>query len=497
MVGLALLAVVLFIGLSLLCKVDGAVAFSLPELRGALKHNEAKLKALAIEEDGKTARSMSEDEGKAYDVLKAETEDIRRKVQAVEKAQALGAERKQYLADLSAELSRTDRQTPDGSASPLAGTQAAADRAVVTGMRDLSQDDPNRGYKTPTAFVFDVLKAEQTKVIPEKLKPLVVIATADGKIIGRATAGSDEQSVFANPYGGFAVPTSWSPGMKALPYTGDVMAQYVTNIPMTTPSVKMLYRVDKNHSSSVSGGFVVYRRAEADAVAASRMSMGSFTLETNPLMGIGYATEELLTDSPISFAAIIAAGFASEFASRLAYERLNGTGVGEFLGIVNSAALLGIDKETNQQAATLVPLNLLNIMARTWGYENAVWFANRTLIPALGTLVLDNGVTTSPMFLPSMREGLPSTVLGRPILFTEEMPAFGSAGDIGCFNMSQYIEGTYQEVEGVASIHVRFLQNERTFKFTKRNGAAPWWDSALTPKNGDSLSPFVRMNARA
>jgi hypothetical protein len=48
------------------------------------------------------------------------------------------------------------------------------------------------------------------------------------------------------------------------------------------------------------------------------------------------------------------------------------------------------------------------------------------------------------------------------------------------------------------SIHVRFLYNERTFRFVLLNAGQPWWKSALTPKHSsNTLSPFVTLAPRA
>ena len=47
-------------------------------------------------------------------------------------------------------------------------------------------------------------------------------------------------------------------------------------------------------------------------------------------------------------------------------------------------------------------------------------------------------------------------------------------------------------------MHVRFENHEQVFKFWTENAGAPWWRSALTPKNGaNTLSPFVTLAARA
>ena len=63
---------------------------------------------------------------------------------------------------------------------------------------------------------------------------------------------------------------------------------------------------------------------------------------------------------------------------------------------------------------------------------------------------------------------------------------------------SEYLDGTYEPVRGVSSVHVRFIEDEKSFKFWTRLDGAPWWNSVLTPRIGvASLSPFVTLAERA
>ena len=101
------------------------------------------------------------------------------------------------------------------------------------------------------------------------------------------------------------------------------------------------------------------------------------------------------------------------------------------------------------------------------------------------------------VFMPSLREDVPDLLLGRPIIFTEYCQTLGSQGNLVLVDWSQYLEGTLQPLQSAESIHVRFLNHERAFKFWMMNAGAPWWRSPLTPKNSTkSLSPFVTLQAR-
>ena len=349
-------------------------------------------------------------------------------------------------------------------------------------------DDPNRGYKTPSEFMSDVMNAGMGRLVSARLKPLKV----------EATAGSDEQGGYADPYGGFLVPEGFSPNLLRIEPEPDPMAGKTTKVPMQTTVVNVPARVDKVHTSSVSGGLRVYRRAEADTVATSRVQFEQVRLEANPLMGLAYATEEILTDSAISFAALLAQGFRDEFTAKIIDERLNGTGVGEYMGAMASPCLVSITKEAGQAADTLVYENIVKMRARIWGYEKAIWMANQDCFPQLITMVLEVGAGGVPIYHSDAREDVADTLLGRPIVYTEYLQTLGDKGDILLANWSQYLEGLYQPLQGEESIHVRFIYNERAFRFTMRNAGAPWWSAALTPKNSTStLSPFVTLNERA
>lgn len=359
--------------------------------------------------------------------------------------------------------------------------------------RESFLDDPKRGYESPRAFLVDVLAHDTGRLHqikkPGNLKSLRVVDV-------QAAAGSDEQGGYANPYGGFAIPVGLVPGLQTRGWDGDPIGALVTALPMGSPIIRVNARTDHSHATSVSGGLTVSRRTETQAGTASRMQMEQIEYQAFSLFGLAYATEEILRDSPMSFAALLEAGFRDEFAAKLMDERLNGTGAGEFEGVINTPCMVSVAKETGQVAATLVTKNLLKMRARCWGYANAVWYANPTLIPQLALLTIDVGTGGVPVFMPSLREGVPDMLLGRPIIFGEFAKTAGTTGDIVLGNWSQYLEGTYEPMQGASSVHVRFVNHEQTFKFWMRNCGKAWWRAALTPKNGDTLSPFVKLDAR-
>jgi HK97 family phage major capsid protein len=346
--------------------------------------------------------------------------------------------------------------------------------------------DPKKGFETPREFLMAVMQNRQpgSHVTDERLKFL-------------ATAGSDEQGGYSDPYGGFLVPTGFIPTLLETPVEGDPTAALVQTVPMATSTVEIPARTDKTHTSSVSGGLVVYRRSEALTATASRMSMEQVKLSATSLTGLSYATEELLTDSAISFAAILERGFRDEFASKILYEKLHGTGAGTLEGVINAAATVSVAKETGQAADTITYQNVVKMRARCWGYGRAIWLYNQDALPQLMQMYMPIGTAGVAMWQNSAREGEPDMLLGRPAYPTEYCASIGDTGDIILGNWSEYLYGVRQQLESAESLHVRFEYNERTFRFSMRNAGACWWRAALTPKKSSTtLSPFVKLDAR-
>ena len=350
------------------------------------------------------------------------------------------------------------------------------------------QDDKNLGYASFRTFILDVKSYSQGNLDGCVNREAIQFLAA---------AGSDEHSTFDQARGGILVPEGMLPGVLTVRPENSPIAGRTRNIQMNTQSVRISARTDKNHTQSVSGGLRVYRKAEADKVKESQTKLEKILLEAYTLLGATFETEEVLNFSMGTIVSLIDSGFDDEFNSRVLSESLNGTGVGEFLGVNNSPAVVTVPIENNQKAKTIVFQNVLNMRARCWGYEKAVWLANNDTMPQLMTLTIPTGTSGVLLWMPSGQEDHPDLFFGRPIFFTDFTETLGNAGDLLLVNWNEYLTSTVQPIQRAESIHVRFLEHERTFKFWTVNAGAPWWRSALTPKKGaDTRSPYVKLAAR-
>lgn len=360
---------------------------------------------------------------------------------------------------------------------------------------EAKKNDPKRGFKNHIDFFNAVVLAGmpgndmRPDKMPENLRGLF------------NAVGSDEARQSSNPDGGFLVPPAFLAGLLTVDPQGVQVdsGAFTRKVPMAADTVYVNARVDKNHTSSVSGGFRVYRREETGTVTASSATYEQIKLQANSLMGLSYATEEILTRSPISYAALIQSGFSDEKVSKLNYERIWGSGVGEYCGFMNSGALVTVAKVGSQTADTINSTNLLAMRARAWRYGSSVWMTNHDCLTQLMTAYIAYGTTAGqPLYMPGNGTDKPDTLLGRPIIFDENMATLGDLGDIALVDWNEYLEGMLGGVSFDESIHVRFIYNERAFRFVVYNDGQPWWRSALTPKKSTvTLSPFVTLQARA
>jgi HK97 family phage major capsid protein len=435
--------------------------------------NEAELKSkrAAIVAKADTIQQLATDEGRTLTeeelsefeglIVQAETvtQDIER------------------LSNQSALASRLGNVQADISKKPISKTRPSIQ---VSGPN--YREDSKGGYNNVKEFFEDVLTAGKKQVMSERLA-------------FRQAVGSDEMKTVSDPYGGFLVPAGFSPQLLQVTPEEDFITPRMTEIPMAKPVLNIPARTDKTHTSSVSGGLTVGRRPETVAATASRMQLEQVVLNATSNMGLAYVSQELLDDSPMSVAALMAAGFNQEFTSAATNERINGTGAGEPLGIANSAATISVAKESGQTADTIVYANIINMRARCWGYDRAIWMANHDTLAQLVQLASADNVQ---VWQPSAREDKPNILFGRPIFFTEYCETLGDKGDIYLVNWSQVLYGNYQPLRRAESIHVRFVNHENAFKFWVRDDARPWWLTALTPvKSAVTLSPYVTLAARA
>lgn len=447
----------------------------------AEKLADAKAIAAAAKAEG---RPLTDEQYDRQEELLAEAEQLDAKAKGIEAREAESRERQRRIEALEADGgNRTNRSTSDDHNHTPGTVKVSAPEFTK---------DPMKGFRGHGDF----LKAVAGHPANTSAK-----SARDERLKYLATAGTDEHQTGSDPYGGFLVPEGMAPGVATVADEGNVFtgAYSPTMITLDAPSFKVNAVVDKNHATSVTGGLTVSRRAETAAATSSRTKIEQVKFEATSRFGMGYATEEQLSDSPLAFASFIGSQFQREFTSSHVQELLRGTGVGEPEGIQNSPALVTVAKESGPQTAdTIVGANLVKMRSRCWGYSDAIWVANHDTYPQLVSAHISG--TNGDVFLYQPGRGIdvPDTLLGRPIFFSEYAETLGDLHDIMLINPKAIYYGIYKPLESAESVHVRFLNHERAYKFWMRDDARSLWRAPLTPnKSASTLSPFVTLATRA
>lgn len=301
--------------------------------------------------------------------------------------------------------------------------------------------------------------------------------------------------------GGFLLQDEFEATLWRLAYDTGKLANACSRRPLGPNANRFCWNaIDETSrvAGSRFGGLQVYRVNEAVAGTKTKPKFDRRSIELEKLLGVYYATEELLNDA-VGLQSEIQQWFGEEFGFKLDWEIVWGTGVGEMLGIMNSGALVSVTKEGSQTATTVNATNIAKMFARQWapGIPRATWYLNQDVLPQLIVMTIGN----YPIFTPPTG-GLASapygTLLGRPIMPIEAASTMGTQGDVIFADLSQYLIVEKGGLEAAQSIHVKFLEGETAFRFMLRNNGQPRWKSAVTPAKGsNTISPFVVLDTRS
>lgn len=300
--------------------------------------------------------------------------------------------------------------------------------------------------------------------------------------------------------GGFLIPETLRSELLRVSLEKALVRGRARVVPMETLTVPFPMIDTTSNASNIYGGVTAYWTEEAASLTDSSPTFGRVKLEAKKLTAYSEIPNELFADSIISLQMFINEIFPEAIAWFEDLAFISGSGVGEPLGFMNSAATVTVTKESGQAAGTIVWENIVKMYARMLpsSLDSSVWVAHIDTFPELATMALNVGTGGSAIWLNNGVAGPPMTILGRPVVFTEKVNTLGTAGDINLVDFSYYLIGDRQAIQADTSPHYRFQNDQTTVRFIERVDGRPWIQSAITPNQGtNTLSPFVRLETRA
>jgi HK97 family phage major capsid protein len=324
----------------------------------------------------------------------------------------------------------------------------------------------------------------------------------DPRLLQAAAGSGLSESVPSD--GGFLVQQDFSNELLQNVFQTGILASRCRRITISqnSNSIKLNGVDETSRASTRYGGIVGYWEDEADTKTKSKPKFRKIEMTLKKLIGLCYATDELLQDAS-ALEGVIRQGFISEFGFMLDDGIINGTGAGQPLGILNAGCLVSVTKETGQKASTILAENIIKMYSRMFASSlgDAVWLVNQNTIPQLYMLSANVGTGGAPIFIPqnSMSNSPYNTLLGRPIIPIEQAATLGTVGDIIFADLSGgYLLAEKGGIASDMSIHVRFVYDESTFRFVMRVDGQPVRAAALTPyKGSETQSHFIVLATRA
>lgn len=433
------------------------------------------------------------------DPVKVERERVKA-VMAVAKEHGFGAKAAKWIEDgltveqVNAEILARYRQN---GADPLAVPAAEEDTPPVK-VRGVASREAKQPYASLGEQLQDIAAMEGANVKPQgghavaKERLMNVTAAISGAGAG---VGSD---------GGFAIQKDFSVDLTNNGLqSGELLSRCSqTEVGSNSDGLEVAY-IDETSRATGSrwGGVQIYRGAEADAANAKKPKVGKWECRLEDLIGLAYMTERLLADAP-AMASVFSESFADEYGFIGDNEVYRGSGVGQMQGILNAPGTVSVAKEVGQAAATIVALNIMKMWARVLprAKKNGVWFINTDCTPQLSQLQVGTGVSGQMVYMPpGGLSGLPyATLYGRPVIEIEHAETVGTVGDLSFLDLAFFKVITKGGIQQDESIHVKFANNERTFRWISRINGAPKLRSAITPFKGTAtLAPFVTLATRS
>lgn len=301
--------------------------------------------------------------------------------------------------------------------------------------------------------------------------------------------------------GGFLVPPQISDELIRIRDAGGVLRGLFSSQPIATDELRI---------AAIDNGLAVAWTAELAEKITSEFNFSELSTNVFTAAGLAVASNQLLMDSKFSIDQLINADLAKRFVALEEIAFLNGSGVGQPLGIRNTA---GVEVLPFTARAVDIPALLDKITdaitqvytdyfgapdaivmhPRTWG---AIVKARETTSPS--TYLIGAGSTAFGRrgndALPGYGAGpLPrGDLFGVDVYTTPNVPVtLGDAGDESCIVVGNFSEGLILDRQGITtdqSEHVFFTSNQTVFRSEERVGfTAARYPSAFKVIEGDGL----------
>jgi HK97 family phage major capsid protein len=406
----------------------------------------------------------------------------------IERQQSLQATETASAASMGAVGNRGPPEDDDTVPAPRAAQRSQVRRVVKD---DFVETEENAGFRSVGEFFACVAYNGRED---SRLQHLHRDFTASQDM--RAALDGSQMNMGNGSQGGFMVPNQFRSELLAVPAQGEIIRPRARVIPAGSPPDAAITMPALDQTGDAPGnsygGVTMAWIGEGVTKPKTQAALRQVTLQPWEVAGSLDITDKLLRNwqAAGSVLTTLLRGALSQ-AKEYAYYR--GDGVAKPLGVLSANARIKVKRKTANQ----VNYDDLVVMVSRFllsGGGRPAWIANQAILPSLLKMTDPEG---HYIFQPSAREGVPSTLLGYPIEWSQNAPALGSEGDIGLYDLSYYLIKDGSGPFVAASEHAAFRENQTVFKIFDNTDGEPWLTEPFKQKNGYTVSPFVTLDVPA
>lgn len=423
------------------------------------------------------SRPLNEEEEKEIEKLFALFENIEAEI-----------ERRDEIAEVQAKLAK-----PQGRKTDPDDVVAKAEprrRGRISAEPRAMQDVGKWGFKNFGEFAQSVKNASRGSGM----------SNIDPRLVANAPTTVSTEGTGAD--GGFAIPPDFRQTIREK-VMGEEALLSRTDM-LTSSSNSITIPVDETTPWQTSGGTLAYWEGENSQLTQSKVALEQVTIRLNKLTALVPVTEELMDDAP-ALNTYLNRKVPSKMTFKVNDAIVNGTGAGQPKGLLQSDAMVTVNKESGQAASTVLFNNIVNMWSRLDSScrGNAVWLINQDIEPQMLQFAFPTTVSTAavPAYMPpgGLSQSPYATLMGRPVIPTDACQTLGTNGDIILTDLTQYLTATKTSgIRSDVSMHLWFDYDTLAFRFIMRVAGQSWWNSSISPKNGSATrSCIVSLQTRS
>jgi HK97 family phage major capsid protein len=306
-----------------------------------------------------------------------------------------------------------------------------------------------------------------------------------------------EQSMGTGTAGGFALPRQFIQDVKFAPNQGGIVRPRATIIPAGDPPDAELDfpSLDQTPGKNNFGGVSLAHSGEGITLTETDLALRQVTMTPKEISAYLVSTNKLLRNWSAG-GVFISTMLRNAMIAQEDFDFLRGDSINKSLGIINSPCAIPYSRAG---AGLIAWADIYGMVTKLKMGGNPIWIASQTIIPQLAAMV-DAG--THAVFIGggnlsgSAAGGLPTTLFGIPLVFSDRLPALGTKGDLVLADLSAYIikDGSGPFVD--LSEHIYFTSDKSVFRIVWNVDGHPWLTEPLRLEGDASVqvSPFVVLN---